>query len=172
MDEKHIAGFSLMLPLTIALSMNSGFANEVSLQHLALAYGGPAMKQWGELISITVLNLPHGQTLFQSITAGASQSAQDIDAQALQTLTDYPDSIVVSKHFSSACYVEQSIPSTLYLAIKYQDSPEDGMIANIMCGRDNAGRGAVLGALNGLQGWPERWIEGLFRPPHIVMLES
>jgi len=138
MDEKHIGGFSLMLPLTIVFSKSPAYAKEISLQHLALTHGGSTMKQWGELISVTLLNLLQGQSLYQSITAGASQSALDIDAQILQTLSDYPDSIVVGKHFSSACYVEQSIPATLYLALKYQDSPEEAMIANTMCGGDNA----------------------------------
>lgn len=175
-DEKHIGGISLMLPLTVAFSKNPAAAREVSLQHLALTHGGSAMRQWGELISVTLLNLLEGQTLQQSITAGASQSALDIDVQALQALTDYPDLIVVGKHFSSACYVEQSVPATLYLALKYQDSPEDAMIANTMCGGDNVGRGAVLGALlgalNGQQGWPARWIEGLLHPPPVILLDS
>jgi ADP-ribosyl-[dinitrogen reductase] hydrolase len=175
-DEKHIGGFSLMLPLTIALSMNPAAAYEISLQHLALTHGGPVMRQWGALLSVTLLNLLQGETLSQSITAGAKQSALDLDVQTLQHLTDYPDSIVVGRHFSSACYVEQSVPATLYLALKYQNSPEDGMIANTMCGGDNAGRGAVLGALlgalNGQQGWPTRWIDGLLHPPPMILLDA
>ena len=83
---------------------------------------------------------------------------------------------IAVKPFSPACYFEQSIPASLYFALKYQDSPEDKMIANTMCGSDNAGRGAVLGslfgALNGKQGWPARWIEDLLHPPPIVLLDS
>ncbi|MFT5700874.1 MAG: ADP-ribosyl-[dinitrogen reductase] hydrolase [Desulforhopalus sp.] len=176
MDEKHIGGLSLMLPLTIALSTNPAFAEEVSLQHLALTHGGSTMRQWGELVAVTLLNLLQGQSLHQSITAGASQSTLEVDTQSLQNLTNYPDTIVVGKHFSSACYVEQSVPATLYLALKYQASPEAGMIANTMCGGDNAGRGAVLGALlgalNGQQGWPARWIKGLLHPPPLILLDS
>lgn len=174
LDEKHIGGLSLMLPLTVAFSKSPAYAREISLQHLALTHGGSTMKRWGELISVILLKLLHGQSLYQSITAGESQSALNIDVQILQTLSDFPDSIVVGKHFSSACYVEQSIPATLYLALKYQDFPEEAMIANTMCGGDNAGRGvvlgALLGALNGQQGWPSRWIKGLIRPPPVVLL--
>lgn len=54
------------------------------------------MKKWGELIAVTLLNLLQGQSLHQSITAGASQSVLDLDAQILHNLTDYPDSIVVA----------------------------------------------------------------------------
>ena len=174
-DENHIGGFSLMLPLTIAFSRNPAYAKTVSLRHLSLTHGGPAMRKWGELIAIILLYLLQGESLEQSITAASKESSMDIDAEGLQNLGVYPDSIVVGKHFSSACYVEQSVPATLYLALKYHNAPEDGMVANTMCGGDNAGRGAVLGALlgalHGQQGWPSRWIEGLLHPPPIVLFE-
>ena len=176
MDENHIGGYSLMLPLTIALSETPASAREASLQHLALTHGGSAMRQWGELLSVTLLNLLRGESLCQAIGAGTKESSVDLDAQDLKHFSDYPDSIVVGRHFSSACYVDQAVPATLYLALKYQNVPENGLIANTMCGGDNAGRGAVLGALlgalNGQQGWPSRWIDGLLRPPPIVLLKQ
>lgn len=61
------------------------------------------------------------------------------------------------------------IPAILFLALKYAESPEEALIANTMCGGDNCGRGAVLGAilgaLHGLDGWPQRWVENLITPP-------
>ncbi len=39
------------------------------------------------------------------------------------------------------------------------------MIANTMCGGDNAGRVAVLGAVNGMGGWPAKWVDVLLQPP-------
>ena len=174
-DEKHIGGLSIMLPLTIALSINPA-ACDISLQHLGLTHGGLAMRRWGELICVTLLNLLQGQSLRDSITSGARQSGLNLDVRQLENLGTYPDLTVVGKHFSSACYVEQSVPATLYLALKYQNSPEEGIVANTMCGGDNAGRGAVLGALlgalNGYQGWPARWIEGLLHPPPIILFDS
>lgn len=50
-----------------------------------------------------------------------------------------------------------------------------GLIANTMCGGDNAGRGAVLGTLFGAEGglscWPERWINGLRYLPEEIFLK-
>jgi ADP-ribosylglycohydrolase len=90
-------------------------------------------------------------------------------------LLHYPDQVVVGRHFSSACYMDHALPAILYLAVKYADDPEAGLIANTMCGGDNAGRGAVLGALlgaeNGIQGWPQRWLNGLLQPPSIEQLQ-
>jgi ADP-ribosylglycohydrolase len=61
------------------------------------------------------------------------------------------------------------VPAVLYLALKYHQSPEEGLIANTNLGGDNAYRGAVLGALlgaeNGVRAFPERWIRGLTDPP-------
>ena len=61
--------------------------------------------------------------------------------------------------------MDQSIPATLYLALKYGQEAASGLISNTMCGGDNAGRGSVLGALLGAAGglncWPDRWRNGL-----------
>ena len=73
------------------------------------------------------------------------------------------------ENFSSACYVDYAVPATIYLALKYEKTPEQAMIANTMCGGDNVGRGAVLGALlgavHGMKGWPAKWVGGLLQPP-------
>ena len=62
----------------------------------------------------------------------------------------YSDNDVVGKLFSSACYITDSWPSVLYLAYKYCDSPEAGLISNTNLGGDNVHRGAVLATLLGL----------------------
>ena len=76
---------------------------------------------------------------------------------------------VIGRILSPACYVDDSVPATLYLARKYADRPEDGLVANTMVGGDNCYRGAVLGALlgaaSGVAGWPERWRRGLRYQP-------
>lgn len=80
-----------------------------------------------------------------------------------------PDERVIGQRFSTACYVEDSVPATIYLALKYHDDPERGLIANTNLGGDNVHRGALLGALlgagNGLKAFPDRWIKGLRHPP-------
>jgi ADP-ribosyl-[dinitrogen reductase] hydrolase len=168
-DEKHIGGYSLMLPLTIAFSEQTDFAMRVSLEHLALTHGGPLMNTWGAIIVSTLLNVLKGNSMKDSIKAAAQESKIDIDIALFEKLTEYPDTTVVTKHFSSACYVDYAVPATIFLALKYEKLPEEGIIANTMCGGDNAGRGAVLGALlgavNGMEGWPAEWVDGLLQPP-------
>jgi hypothetical protein len=80
-----------------------------------------------------------------------------------------PDEVVVGMRLSPACYVDDSVPAVLYLALKYHDDLRQGLIANTNLGGDNAYRGAVLGALlganNGVEAFPERWVSGLVTPP-------
>lgn len=175
-DEKHIGGYSLMLPLLLAYCQTPAYARQISLEHLALTHGGHTMHIWGDLLARTLLYTVQGQTLRDAITAAVQESSVDINVENLESFSDYSDTIVVGKHFSSACYVEYAVPATLYLALKYADSPERGLIANTMCGGDNAGRGTVLGALLGaacgIKRWPERWRDGLISPPPVVQLSQ
>jgi ADP-ribosylglycohydrolase len=71
--------------------------------------------------------------------------------------------------YSPACYIEDSFPSVLYLAARYNQDFEAALIANANAGGDNCHRGAVLGALLGA--WlgydaiPLRWRQGLVAGP-------
>ena len=80
-----------------------------------------------------------------------------------------PDETVIGKRLSSACYVEDAMPATIYLALKYHNDAAQGLTANTDLGGENAGRGAVLGALlgavNGPQAFSKPWVEGLRYPP-------
>ena len=60
------------------------------------------------------------------------------------------DNDVVGRLFSSACYISDSWPNVLYLAYKYADKTEAGLLANTNLGGDNVHRGTVLGAILGL----------------------
>jgi len=168
-DEKHIGGFSLMLPLLLYLSKNPEEAIEISLQHLALTHGGQKMQHWGECIAISLLDILHGSSLSGAISSACTAAKVGLSLKELESLTQYKDEVVVGRHFSSACYVDYAVPATLFLALKYCNSPADGIIANTMCGGDNAGRGCVLGALlgaaHGMQAWPQVWIDELLHPP-------
>ncbi len=175
-DENHIGGLSLMLPLLMVFGQNREYALRTALAHLALTHGGASMVSGGKIIAKIVLDVLSGTSLETAIATHFLVKKNGKTKQPFESLFDFPDEVVVGKHFSSACYMEQSIPATLFLASKYAKNPEQGLIVNTMCGGDNAGRGAVLGALLGAQGglscWPERWINGLLQPPEMVFLKE
>lgn len=173
-DENHIGGLSLMLPLLIVFCKNREYAQKVALEHLSLTHDGPSMISAGKIIAKIVLDILTGTSLKEAIATHFIDGKDDKSKLFFESLLDFPDEIVVGKHFSSACYMEYSIPATLFLAFKYSKKPEEGLISNTMCGGDNAGRGSVLGALLGAQGgfssWPERWLNGLLQPPETFLL--
>ncbi|ACN17905.1 putative ADP-ribosylglycohydrolase [Desulforapulum autotrophicum HRM2] len=173
-DENHIGGLSLMLPIAIVFARDMAYAEQIALGHLGLTHGGPAMENGGKMMAHIILDLLQGRELGRAVFDHYQNETGREIKPALQSLFDFPDQIVVGRHFSSACYMDQSIPATLYLALKYCQDPEQALIANTMCGGDNAGRGSVLGAIlgaaNGFTCWPNRWITGLRHPPAIVSL--
>ena len=61
--------------------------------------------------------------------------------------------------------VEDGLPAALYLALKYERSPRDGLLVSARAGGDTCGRGALLGFLlglsGGLQALPDEWLTGL-----------
>jgi ADP-ribosyl-[dinitrogen reductase] hydrolase len=75
------------------------------------------------------------------------------------------DNEVIGGLLSPACYIDQSFPSTLYLAARYHNDFEAALIANTNVGGDNCHRGAILGAMLGaglgFEAIPTRWINGL-----------
>ncbi len=173
-DENHIGGLSLMLPIILAFARDREYAEKTALEHLDLTHGGPAMTYGGKIIARIILDVLHGRKLESAVHDHYQEENDGQTKQPLESLFEFPDQMVVGKHFSSACYMNQSIPATLYLALKYGRNPEKGLIANTMCGGDNAGRGSVLGALLGAEGglscWPDKWVKGLLHPPPVVSL--
>lgn len=76
------------------------------------------------------------------------------------TWTTQPDTHVIGKRFSPACYIAESMPASLYLVWKYHDDFDAGIIANAMAGGDNCHRGTVVGSLLGAaNGVPAKWLE-------------
>ena len=174
-DENHIGGFSLMLPLLVTFYKTPEYARSKALDHLLLTHGGRKMKVWGSVVASIVLAVLNETPLSEAIEVSLRESALSYTLDSFTTLFEYPDDTVVRRHFSSACYVDFAVPATLYLALKYQNDPQQALIANTMCGGDNCGRGAVLGALlGGIAGneWPSRWIDDLRYQPPIVHLNA
>jgi ADP-ribosylglycohydrolase len=84
------------------------------------------------------------------------------------------DRKVIGRVFTSACYIDGSLPSLLYLAYKYADEPALGLISNTNVGGENCHRGLALGALLGLRAspasdpiWPDKWTKGLYAATEI-----
>lgn len=82
----------------------------------------------------------------QHYLLAAAQTTLGIDLEVLVARAR-SDREVVGGKYSTACYINDSWPSLLYLAYKYLDSPRAALLANTNLGGENAHRGAVLGGV-------------------------
>jgi len=68
----------------------------------------------------------------------------------------------VIEDFGRHCGIEAAFPGVIHLIYKYEDQLEEALIENVMAGGDSAARGMItgmiLGAHNGIDAIPERWL--------------
>jgi ADP-ribosylglycohydrolase len=168
-EEKHIGGLIGIIPIVVFYRNQPGQARSLALEHLALTHPGMKMKTSATLIMDLLLKVLEGKALRKTILDEISSQQNPLMGHSFTKWLDDPDETVVGPRFSTACYVEDSVPAVVYLALKYHDDPEKALVANTNLGGDNAGRGAVLGALlgaaHGMEGFPKRWVENLVEPP-------
>jgi ADP-ribosylglycohydrolase len=171
--EKHISGIIGMIPLIVYYAHDPDSAGQRALEHLRLTHLGDRMTAAGNLLLDILLPVLGGESLDDVIVQKIMRQDNPLLGHPLIRWLDDRDEIVVGSRLSSACYVEDAIPATIYLALKYHHDVEAGLIANTNLGGDNAGRGAVLGALlgaaNGHRAFPEPWVNGLcYAPTNLI----
>ncbi len=168
-EEKHIGGLVGLTPIVLFYYKDPERAKEAALEHLSLSHLGKLMEEAANVFIDILLAVLGGSQLRIEILKSTGSMLLPFDADTFLKWLDQPDEEIVGGRFSAACYVNDSIPSVAYLAYKYSENPEECLIANTNLGGDNAYRGAVLGALtgaaNGFDTWPERWVKGLVNPP-------
>lgn len=167
-EEKHIGGLVGMIPVVLFYCNWAVKAREAALTHLALTHPGSKMETAGSLITDILLKVLNGSPLKAAILAEIEAQHNPLLGHPFVKLLNEPDELVIGARFSTACYVEDSVPAVIYLALKYHHDPEKALIVNTNLGGDNAARGSVLGALlgaaHGVEKFPDRWVQGLLEP--------
>jgi ADP-ribosylglycohydrolase len=167
-DEKHIGGLVGIIPIISFYFNQPGKARTAALEHMALTHPGDKMRAAGSLLIDLLLTVLNGRPLEAAILEKIEAQNSLLLGHPFVKWLDDPDDLVIGPRLSTACYVEDSVPAVVYLALKYHDDPETALIINTNLGGDNAARGAVLGALlgasHGVESFPERWIKGLLEP--------
>ncbi len=168
-DEKHIGGLVGIIPLIGFYARFPDQAQKATRTHLALTHPGPRMANAGSLLATLLLNTMDGKALEDVLWAAIDCQENPLLGHPFRRWLEMADETVIGRLVSTACYVEDALPAVVYLALKYRRDPEEALIVNTNLGGDNAGRGAVLGALlgaaGGLQAFPQRWIDGLRDQP-------
>ena len=81
---------------------------------------------------------------------------------------------LISQIYGADCEQDHLLPGAYWLVHRYPNDFESGILAAINGGGHNMARaaltGAMLGAMNGLSGIPERFIKGLENHEHLLEL--
>jgi len=169
LPEKHIGGLVGLVPIVVFYHDQPEQARQAALEHLALTHLGPNMEEAASLVVDILLQVLGGEDLQDVLFREIRAQRNPLLGHSFLTWLEEPDHVVVGRRLSTACYVDHSVPAVVYLALKHHRDPEQGLIANTNLGGDNAYRGAMLGALlgaaNGIESFPARWISGLIHPP-------
>ena len=172
--EKHIGGLVGIIPIVAYYFNQPDKAREAATTHLALTHPGHEMEIAGSLVIEILLKVFHGIGLKAAILEEIEAQRYPLLGHPFEKWLGDPDDGVIGPRFSTACYVEDSVPAVVYLALKYHDDPEQALIVNTNLGGDNAARGSILGALLGASGgierFPRPWVDGLVDPPPDILL--
>jgi ADP-ribosylglycohydrolase len=131
-------------------------------EHIALTHRAPETLKAGDALAKILCALPSGADLRETIV---SQAGDWLSSHEAEEWSREADDVVIGQRLSPACYIPNAFLASLYLAWKYADDFEAGVIANTNVGGENCHRGAVIGAmLGGTAGrnrLPTRFVEGI-----------
>jgi ADP-ribosylglycohydrolase/pimeloyl-ACP methyl ester carboxylesterase len=176
-DSNDLSGFARMAPLLIPLGPGpeEDFVAAVRAQ-TRMSHGDPTNLEAGDFFARLTHRVLHGAGLEEGIEHALGFEYSELPArqwleQARARLEDDADAGTVVKELGATCHIQDAYPSTLYLLLKYGSSLEAALIENAMAGGDSAARamvlGAVLGARDGAEAIPARWLEIMEATPEI-----
>jgi ADP-ribosylglycohydrolase len=161
-NDIHIGGLAHVGVLSMFPSGEAGAAREAVREHVPLTHRDPeVLKAADALVQILGTVLAGGGLREAIFEHGSDWLSRRTAAQWSRE----PDDVVIGHRVSPACYIADAFPASLYLAWKYADDFEAGVIANANVGGDNCHRGTVVGALLGAAAGtgriPARFCDGL-----------
>ena len=153
-DTASIGGLVTIGPLALSLflsGLNVSEVRKICSEHLQLTHPDSHLRRISESY-VTLL----GRLLLETNTKDFAERIKEISIESIGINIEelvrrqLSDEMVVGGKFSSACYITDSWPSVLYLALKYIDDPKKALLVNANLGGDNVHRGVVLGTILGL----------------------
>lgn len=154
----------LALPLVPAPEAVVKAAVEATVAQMYCTHNSPELERFARVYAALLARVILGADLRTAVAEAGKSIGVDLPGLAAKHGAG-PATAVVGRVFSSACYIEHSFPSLLYLAYVHASDPEAALIANTNAGGENCHRGSALGALmgaaHGMKAWPARWADAL-----------
>lgn len=157
--DEHIGGLSQVPALLAALPADADWRATVK-EHVALTHRHSNVLRAADCLARLLHAMENGVPLREAIAKAAGDWFSTRKAQKWSLR---PNETIIGRVISPACYIDQAFPAALYLAWKYHDDFEGGIIANAQVGGDNCHRGVIVGALLGANNPIDpRWTERLY----------
>jgi ADP-ribosylglycohydrolase len=165
----HIGGLA---PVGVLCGFSGGDASAalaVARAHVELTHRGEEIRAATDALVRILVATGGGVPLREAIL---EHGRDYISKRKITAWAREPDDVVIGKRLSTACYLQDAFPASLYLAWKYAGDFESGILINANLGGDNCHRGAVVGALlgaeSGASGIASRWTDGLQAGRHLL----
>ena len=157
-SDEHIGGLAQIPALLAALPEDADWRS-ATREHLALTHRHSNVQRAADCLARLLKSTTTGTLLREAI---AREAGDWFSSRKAESWAKRPDDEIIGSVLSPACYIDQAFPAALYLAWRYHDHFDNGIVANAMVGGDNCHRGAVVGSLLGAtNGIDDRWIKGL-----------
>ena len=157
-QDEHIGGLAQVPALCYVMREADLPALRAAVkEHVGLTHAHANVLRAADTLARLLFRIREGLPLHEAIR---KEAGDRISGNMADTWTSQPDTQVIGQRFSPACYIAESMPASLYLAWKYHEDFEAGILANAMCGGDNCHRGAVVGSLLGAaNGVHPKWLK-------------
>jgi ADP-ribosyl-[dinitrogen reductase] hydrolase len=169
-SDIHIGGLAHVGVVCARLGSDAEAARAAVREHIHLTHRSEEVLAAGDALARILCAVASGADLRESIFA---HGADWFSKRKAGQWSREPDEVVIGHRVSPACYIADAFPASLFLAWKYADDFEAGVIANTNLGGDNCHRGAVVGALlgaaSGLTRIPARFVERLDDAAHLQL---
>jgi ADP-ribosyl-[dinitrogen reductase] hydrolase len=145
-EDEHIGGLATVPALIAALAGAALPELRATVKlHVGLTHMHEGVQRAADSLTLVLFAMSAGEPLREAMAAHATDWISPTNAQKWSEREN--DEQVIGQRFSPACYIEDAMRASMYLAWKYHDAFADGVIANAMVGGDNCHRGAVVGSL-------------------------
>jgi ADP-ribosyl-[dinitrogen reductase] hydrolase len=161
-SDIHIGGLAHVGVLCAFFCGEPNIGREAVREHINLTHRAPEILHAADAMTRIICAVLGGSDLREAILEHGSDW---LSKRTAEQWRQDPDEVVIGRRVSSACYIADAFPASLYLAWKYADDFAAGVLANANLGGDNCHRGAVLGAMLGAavgtDRMPSRFFNGL-----------
>ena len=170
-SDIHIGGLAHVGVLCAFFAGDVNAAREAVCDHINLTHRSTEVTRAGDALARMLCSVAAGGSLREAIF---KHGTDWFSMSKAERWSRESDEIVIGHRVSPACYIADAFPASLYLAWKYADDFEAGVIANANVGGDNCHRGAVVGALLGAacgkELLPLRYIEQIHDSERLSLL--